>query len=188
MLEIGTFQRRNQPSPPEDYHSQFTRPVRPNARYPRPSSFNQLPEDTVSPSWPPSNAGRSDSQTLVDGHESRASLRSWRTGNQTPVDSSASPRYLPFADSGPTTPMVRLHKLHCVPCKRVSVRHRANQPFNRIRATSASPRCCPVARSTRPVRTGAFRRPRPRSRSLTSATMPRSGRAGSATCTSWCRS
>ncbi|KND89235.1 Cellulose synthase catalytic subunit [UDP-forming] [Tolypocladium ophioglossoides CBS 100239] len=103
MLEIGTFQRRNQPSP-DNLQPSYTRPARPNARHPRPTS-----DDFVSPGWPPSIAGRSDSQTLVDGHESRASLRSWQTGQQTPVDRSASPRHTPFVDSDPSTPMNQSH-------------------------------------------------------------------------------
>ncbi|PNY23765.1 Cellulose synthase catalytic subunit [UDP-forming], partial [Tolypocladium capitatum] len=86
MLEIGTSERRNQPSP-DGLHAP---PVRLNGRSPRPTSF-QPPDDHVSSGWPTSIAGRSDSQTLVDGQESRASLRSWQTGQQTPVDLSASP-------------------------------------------------------------------------------------------------
>ncbi|PHH84631.1 hypothetical protein CDD83_1638 [Cordyceps sp. RAO-2017] len=51
-------------------------------------------------------AARSDAQTLVDSpNASRASLRSFQTGQQTPADSSASTKFSPFADSGPSTPM-----------------------------------------------------------------------------------
>ncbi|KJZ71228.1 hypothetical protein HIM_09371 [Hirsutella minnesotensis 3608] len=98
-LEIGTLQRRNQPSPalgyPQDRRS-------PNMR---PDSFHAYDEH-MSPEWPPSVTGRSDAPTLVDSpHESRASFRSWRTEQQTPVDFSHSAKFLPFADSGPATPM-----------------------------------------------------------------------------------
>lgn len=119
MLDIGTFQRREQYHPYQQqqaYIDEFPsrpargtpRPARPNS-YSRPNSY--YPDEYVNPSpgWPPSIAGRSDSQTFVDSAAaSRSSVRSWKTGQQTPVDSSVSPRYgVPFhTDSGPSTPMV----------------------------------------------------------------------------------
>lgn len=120
MLDIGTFQRREQNHPyqqSQTYVDEFpARPARdtPTPRGNRPNSYSRpnsslYADEFVSPGWPPSIAGRSEAQTLVDSAAgSRASLRSWKTGHQTPVDSSISPRYgIPFhADSGPSTPMV----------------------------------------------------------------------------------
>lgn len=124
MLEIGTFQRREQYHPYQQqqaYIDEFParpargtpRPARPNS-YSRPNSY--YPDEYVNPSpgWPPSIAGRSDSQTFVDSAAaSRSSVRSWKTGQQTPVDSFNSPRYgAPFhPDSGPSTPMVSNYNL-----------------------------------------------------------------------------
>ncbi|KAK2592665.1 hypothetical protein QQS21_009632 [Conoideocrella luteorostrata] len=121
MLEIGTFQRRGEPNHPYQQHPQAyieeyparpsgstptPRPARPNS-YSRPNS-SLYAEDYVSPGWPPSIAGRSDTHTLVDSAAaSRTSVRSYKTGHQTPIDSLVSPRYgIPFhTDSGPSTPM-----------------------------------------------------------------------------------
>lgn len=135
MLEIGTFQRRDHPNNPYHQHgdnpdSQYAyepqpayideypsrpsdgtatpRPVGQSTTYGRPNS-SLYADDYASPGWPPSIAGRSESHTLVDSAAgSRASVRSWKTGAQTPVDSSVSPRYgMPLnPDSGPGTPMV----------------------------------------------------------------------------------
>lgn len=121
MLEIGTFQRRDQYHPYEQQEPSIEefppRPARGTPRGPASNAYSQsnsyYPDEFASPSpgWPPSIAGRSESQTLVDSAESRSSVRSWRTGQQTPVDSTGAPRYsVPFHnDSGPSTPMVRKH-------------------------------------------------------------------------------
>lgn len=137
MLEIGTFQRRgddpNHPYHQQQYQHQYPHeqqqayieefPSRPSGSTPTPrpaqSSAYSRPnsslyaDDFVSPGWPPSIAGRSESHTLVDDGAagSRSSVRSWKTGQQTPIDSSASPRYgIPFhPDSGPGTPMNQSH-------------------------------------------------------------------------------
>uniref|UniRef100_A0A1Y1NFF8 Glycosyltransferase 2-like domain-containing protein n=1 Tax=Photinus pyralis TaxID=7054 RepID=A0A1Y1NFF8_PHOPY len=121
MLEIGTFQRRDQYHPYEQQEPSIEefppRPSRGTPRGPVSNSYSQpnsfYPDEFASPSpgWPPSIAGRSESQTLVDSAESRSSVRSWRTGQQTPVDSTSAPRYsVPFHnDSGPSTPMNQSH-------------------------------------------------------------------------------
>jgi len=132
MLEIGTFQRRAdhpnnpyhqhqdhpdyayepQPAYIDDFPSRPSdgtatpRPAAQTTAYGRPSS-QLYADDYASPGWPPSIAGRSESHTLIDSTAgSRASVRSWKTGAQTPVDSSA--RYgMPLnPDSVPGTPMV----------------------------------------------------------------------------------
>ncbi|KAG6291928.1 hypothetical protein E4U09_003649 [Claviceps aff. purpurea] len=137
MLEIGTFQRRgdnpNHPyqqhhdeqeypyQPQQAYIDEFptrpsagtptSRPVAQTTAYARPTS-GVYGDDFASPGWPPSIAARSESHTLVDSAAgSRASVRSWKTGQQTPVDSSISPRYgMPLhPDSGPGTPMNQSH-------------------------------------------------------------------------------
>ncbi|KAF4510975.1 hypothetical protein G6O67_002818 [Ophiocordyceps sinensis] len=101
MLEIGNFQRRNQPSPFQE-HQHFSRPT---AASPRPVSY-PASDDNSSPDWPPSVTPKSDSQTLVDSsQESRDSLRSWKSGQHTPVDMTGSTRFLPFPELGPSTPM-----------------------------------------------------------------------------------
>ncbi|KAK8929114.1 hypothetical protein H634G_03362 [Metarhizium anisopliae BRIP 53293] len=121
MLEIGTFQRRDQYHPYEQQEPSIEefppRPARGTPRGPASNAYSQsnsyYPDEFASPSpgWPPSIAGRSESQTLVDSAESRSSVRSWRTGQQTPVDSTGAPRYsVPFHnDSGPSTPMNQSH-------------------------------------------------------------------------------
>ncbi|QUC17541.1 uncharacterized protein UV8b_01782 [Ustilaginoidea virens] len=125
MLDIGTFQRREQHHPYQQQQAYieelYTTPGRgtptPTPGAARPNSYSRpnsslYAEEYVSPGWPPSIVGRSESQTLVDSTAgSRASVRSWKTGQQTPVDSLASTRYgIPFhSDSGPSTPMNQSH-------------------------------------------------------------------------------
>ncbi|KAG5916912.1 hypothetical protein E4U42_007457 [Claviceps africana] len=138
MLEIGTFQRRDHPNNPYQQHQEqhdpgyayqpqqayideyppgpsdgtaTPRPAAQNMSYGRPNS-QLYADDFASPGWPPSIAGRSEAHTLVDSAAgSHASVRSWKTGQQTPVDSSISPRYgMPLnPDSGPGTPMNQSH-------------------------------------------------------------------------------
>ncbi|PHH67501.1 hypothetical protein CDD82_1418 [Ophiocordyceps australis] len=110
-LDPAAYQGRNQPSPEQQF-SGLSRPARANVRYPPANSPYSSPyshNDGFSPEWPPSVAGRSDSQTLYESnpYDSRSSLRSWRTDQHTPVDMGASPRFMPsFADSSPSmTPM-----------------------------------------------------------------------------------
>ncbi|TWU71941.1 hypothetical protein ED733_003693 [Metarhizium rileyi] len=124
MLDIGSFHRRDQYQPYEQQQQQPhieefpPRSARGTPRLPGANSYSQpnsfSPDDygSTSPGWPPSIAGRSDSHTLVNSpDESRSSVRSWQTGQQTPVDSGLIPRYgVPFHnDSGPSTPMNQSH-------------------------------------------------------------------------------
>ncbi|KAG6038736.1 hypothetical protein E4U41_003787 [Claviceps citrina] len=134
MLEIGTFERRDHPNNPYQQPTEQEYAYQPQQAYieefpPRVSRSTPTPragqsstyvrpesslyaEEYASPGWPPSIAGRSESHTLVESAAgSRASVRSWKTGAQTPVDSSSSARYgLPMhPDSGPATPMNQSH-------------------------------------------------------------------------------
>ncbi|KYK58925.1 hypothetical protein DCS_00052 [Drechmeria coniospora] len=106
MIEVGSFQRRNQPAA-DDSSQPYPRPVRQNTRFHRPLSYSSAPsDDVVAPGWPPTSSGPSDSQTLVDGQDSTASLRSsWRTDQLTAADWSPAPQPQFAMHSGPSTPM-----------------------------------------------------------------------------------